>query len=359
LLINGANNTYPALQLNAYSSAAAQTGLLTFMFSRGTATAPAPPAVSDVFGFVQWNGYGAGGVATGAQIYGRAAENWSATAQGTVIGFATITPGTTNFVERMVIGRGGFVIIYVTLQVQGGRILSIGTNNPSVTCWNTTGAGYAAGIWASSANTLIFGQMDGTGTPIQQYGYFDSSNNLTVGNNINLGGQLQAASASITGSCNAGPSTIGGVVLSGTDISGVRNFNSGGTMTIGNCFPFGNNQASNGQPGQAWFQVAAYNYPNQSDPRLKDDIMIAPTGALDKVRTLPVYEFRYKGEIDNQRIHVGFNADEVEALHPHAVFTGEDEAATKAVNQPDMLALLWQAVQELSAQVDNLQAGAG
>ncbi|HEY1887137.1 MAG TPA: tail fiber domain-containing protein [Roseiarcus sp.] len=120
-------------------------------------------------------------------------------------------------------------------------------------------------------------------------------------------------------------------------------------------WPAGNNQQSCGQPGQAWFQVASFNFPNESDPRSKEDMIPAPAGALGKVKALPVHQFRYKTD-ETRREHVGFNADEVEAMHPHAVFIGEDAGKTKAINLPDMIALLWQAVQELTGEVETLKA---
>jgi hypothetical protein len=121
-------------------------------------------------------------------------------------------------------------------------------------------------------------------------------------------------------------------------------------------YPTTNNFISCGEPGSAWFQVAAYAFPNESDPRLKQDMTPAPAGALDKVQSLGVHQFRYKTD-PTRRLHVGFNANELETLHPHAVFIGKDEAGTKAINLPDMIALLWQAVQELAARVEALEAG--
>jgi hypothetical protein len=141
--------------------------------------------------------------------------------------------------------------------------------------------------------------------------------------------------------------------------SGSVGFSSAGATYLfngGNFYPAVNSGYGCGVPGNAWYQCAAYNFPNPSDPRDKEAMIPAPPGALGKIQALGVHQFRYKTDA-TKRVHIGFNADEVEALHPHAVFIGKDEAGTKAVNMPDMIALLWQAVQELTAKVAELEAG--
>lgn len=69
----------------------------------------------------------------------------------------------------------------------GGRVLSAGAgSNPSLTALDTTGGGFACGIWASYSGAggvdslLNFGQMDGTGTPTGQLGYFNISGDFTI-----------------------------------------------------------------------------------------------------------------------------------------------------------------------------------
>lgn len=114
------------------------------------------------------------------------------------------------------------------------------------------------------------------------------------------------------------------------------------------------NAISWGAPGLAWNQVAAYSFPNESDPRGKKDMTPSPAGALDKVRAIPVYNFTYATD-PTRKLVTGFDATEVQQHHPHAVMTGEDEAKTLAINLPDMIALLWQGVQELSAEVAALK----
>jgi hypothetical protein len=116
----------------------------------------------------------------------------------------------------------------------------------------------------------------------------------------------------------------------------------------GQIFPDNNNGRSCGNTtGQGWFQCAAANFPNTSDPRLKENIAPAPPGALDRVRAIPVHTFNYREGITRAQ-HTGFDATEVLAHHPNAIMPREDEDEMLAVNLPDMIALLWQAVQELS-----------
>jgi hypothetical protein len=100
--------------------------------------------------------------------------------------------------------------------------------------------------------------------------------------------------------------------------------------------------------GQAWFGVAAYTFATISDPRLKEDITPAPAGALDVVRAVAVKNFYFKNDPPEwRRRRIGFDASEVRKVFADAVIPGDDG---ESLSLSDMLALLWQAVQELAAQ---------
>jgi hypothetical protein len=133
----------------------------------------------------------------------------------------------------------------------------------------------------------------------------------------------------------------------------------------------GNNAGFCGAPGLAWNAVCAYDFAQQSDPRGKRDVAMAPPGALDKVKALDVITYRNvepppyeppKGVETSKlprpnydRHRIGFDASEIQKIYPDAASVDESGAAT-GYSLADMNALLWQAVQELSAKVAALEA---
>lgn len=131
-----------------------------------------------------------------------------------------------------------------------------------------------------------------------------------------------------------------------------------GMWTNSNIAPGSNGALDCGLISNAWSNVYSYNYPTPSDPRLKKSVQVAPPGALDVVKKVPVNRFRYDQESDTAPMHRGFMADKILAALPNeaAVVVGDDEAKTLAVNLPDMIGVMWQAIQELSAKVEALSA---
>jgi hypothetical protein len=225
--------------------------------------------------------------------------------------------------------------------------------------------------WSASSGALQF-----VGNSAQ-IGYWDYAGNLTVAGALSIGGGFNAPSATITNiaannSINCpifynnptftggitvnGGGTISGVSLSGGGISAPSGVNTGSAqITAGNVMPFANNGASCGQPGYAWFQVCSYNFPNASDPRDKKNITDAPPGALGRVNSVPVHKYHWAEEDDADPLHTGWLAPEVDAaLSQHAeavVLTAEDERQSLLLSLNEMVAVLWQAVQELSDKV--------
>jgi len=191
--------------------------------------------------------------------------------------------------------------------------------------------------WSESTGNRI---IVNAGTPVMS---------LTGTGNATFAGSVAAAGI-VTSS-----GTVGGVVMGG---GGNINATMGtvGTAAFannGNVAPIADNAFGCGIPGAAWFQVAAYNFPQQSDPRLKKDIVDAAPGALATVAAIPVRNYRWKSEADDAPLHIGWNATEVQSVlgNVGAVVAGDDEKRTLALNGNEMTALLWQAVQELSAEV--------
>lgn len=174
---------------------------------------------------------------------------------------------------------------------------------------------------------------------------------LTVNSNVNFAGGVISASGGTATITNL---TVGSGGLWSSGQTDLFSTNLHGSMSLtsnSNLIPV-NNACSCGYGGQAWSQVMSYSFPNASDPRDKKHIVQAPAGALAEVNRVPVVWYRWNSDSDDAPIHTGFLATHVaNVLGPHraAVVVGEDEAKSLALNLMDMIAILWQAVQELSA----------
>jgi hypothetical protein len=84
------------------------------------------------------------------------------------------------------------------------RLICQGTNAPSVTMYNTTaGAPAASGFWVG-AGGLNLGQMNGDGTPVTAWAYFDASGNFTLNHTLNLGGSVVQIGAAGSGPGGSG-----------------------------------------------------------------------------------------------------------------------------------------------------------
>lgn len=128
--------------------------------------------------------------------------------------------------------------------------------------------------------------------------------------------------------------------------------------------PTSNNQVSCGLAGNAWAQVASYYFNNLSDQRLKQDIARPPVGALDAVLALSPMQYRYRrpapdvGPLDllitdlsDEPLHRGFLAQDVRDVMGGDFAGWREENGIQGLNYNELLAVLWQAVQELAAEV--------
>ena len=177
----------------------------------------------------------------------------------------------------------------------------------------------------------------------------DFSGNFTIAAVLTVGGQISCAGASMPGSCNAGPSTIGGCVLSaGTFATGSGG---AGPATCGGVTLQSNNVYANSGT------VFAINFSQVSDQRLKKDI--APASAIEPaltgVNAVPVHQFHWETDDARAPLHIGWMADEVQAAFPNTDVVAAIPDGTLTVNLSQMVAILWQAVQELTAKVATLE----
>lgn len=372
----------------------------------GASTPPATPA--PVSGQLWWD-------SNGAQLYAWTGQQW-------VVAVNPPIPNTANFLPI----TGGTVT--GPLQVQGqlttttqvatgtfttsGNIVQTGTST-IVSGGNINGAGFfASGNSNFSGNLTITGGggqplwlqngsvsynfqvTPSTGNPANAF--YIQSNQFTGGWAFsllpNLGGEPQAQfnvnTVWIAG--NASPALViqnfgGGVnwglfnagnalaimPASGTgQPSGTTrylycNANIGWLQTGVSMGPENDNNAyCGGGGGGSWTSVGAYAFTQASDPRDKKDIAPAPSGALDKVKTLGVINYRTipptdadptKHMPEYDQLRTGFDATEVLKVHPDAVTMDEDGTNPRGYSLSDMNALLWQAVQELCARVEVLE----
>jgi hypothetical protein len=268
---------------------------------------------------------------------------------------------------------------------------------------NSTGTGFAAGFVATLSAT---GAIDLSGlqinTPTSSDCFINLNGNHMYGvgvkNNGNFyiydytGGGLRlgidtTGIVTLSSSLLVRPSgSIGGVGLRQGDsthagyleiisASGTRlgyiGFDNGnpcivsdtGTWISYNHFaPVGDNGTYCGFGGHAWASVASYAWATQSDRRHKTDIEDLPSNCLDLVASLKPQRFKFNnGPVeDRDKTHWGFIAQDVAAVMTkaghdfggHVVQNGEE-----AINYNELVACLWRAVQELSAEVRALKAG--
>lgn len=95
----------------------------------------------------------------------------------------------------------------------------------------------------------------------------------------------------------------------------------------------------------------------RSDKRLKTNLAKI-AGSLDKVRRLTGYEFDKAASLGSDVVHreVGLLADDVQAVLPYAVRESSDEDAIKTLSPSALIALLVEAIKELTDRVKYLES---
>ena len=127
--------------------------------ARGTQGSPTSVLNNDALLDLSANGYGATGFANinSASISMRAAENWTDTAQGSIINFSTTASGTTAPISRMTIGPQGRIGIGVF-----GAQANLEVSNAN----NASGAGMIYATTFTNAGTSLFVGRRARGTGI-------------------------------------------------------------------------------------------------------------------------------------------------------------------------------------------------
>lgn len=149
--------------------------------------------------------------------------------------------------------------------------------------------------------------------------------------------------------------TAGYLPLSGGTLTGDLNWGAGpGNWSIsnGNIGPAVDNTfwvGGSGGGNFAWANMESYAFTQVSDPRNKKDIQAAPRGALAKLKALQVITYRHKDDRDEAPLRTGFDASDIQRVHRDAAPDGTGYSLS------DMNALLWQAAQELTERVEEIE----
>jgi len=140
-----------------------------------------------------------------------------------------------------------------------------------------------------------------------------------------------------------------------------------GTVTGAWMLPTTNNTGYCGSPTQAFAQMNAYNYGTLSDASLKTYIAPLPPDCMAYVAQISPVQFKFVPpdepaddmEHVTGRTHWGFLAQDVEEATEGLDFGGvtvDPGSGIMGLDYNDLVAMLWQAVKELSTEVEALKA---
>jgi len=299
-------------------------------------------------------GKGSGSGGDYNSFYGRAAGfNIGSASSNTLIGAlsgSALTNGSSNTLIGKDAGKGqtGAAFSYNTvLGTAAATQLSTGGNNVII--------GYNSGysLATGTGNIFIGKQAGGQETGSDKL-YIENSSSTTpliygdfAADEVKINGTLYTKTLQIAdmGSYNLG--------LNGDIVPYLGS--TGG-------YDLGNNVA-----GEYWDDVVALEYITYSDRDTKEDIKAINRGLSDLMKLRPV-SYRYKKDISsNDKLRLGFIAQEVENVIPEAVVSSDvdrdpetgEKIITKGqyqgMNYDQLIPVLIKAVQEQQAQIEHLQ----
>jgi hypothetical protein len=252
-------------------------------------------------------------VAGGVTLNGGANVNGGATIDGlSVTGAAAVAGGVTC--GGLTVNGGATVS--GPLFATGNRIVVEGSNAPSLTMYNTSGA--ISGMWVGTSG-LNFGAMDGSGNPTAAWGYFGADGSLDLDFGLNVTGYAQ--------------------------LNGGARVQNGDLNVYGGAYKPG---------GGAWGDTA-------SDVRLKRNIADYPAGLSAIRRLRPVsYQFNGQGDtIADGKTYYGLVAQEVLGVMPEMVgerLTERRDPIAQPYYTLDATPLIYALVNALKEVVQRLEA---
>ena len=239
-----------------------------------------------------------------------------------------------------------------SFNINGSGSISYGiTSGGTVNC-----SGVSAGSGTISGGTISGTTISGTtisGTTISG----DTISGITISGGSISGSSLSLGSGTITcGAINATNNTMGNdanisrfkaIDAYSTDYAYGFHVTTGGSVIINGYIAAVNSDGhfvSNG---------------SYSDKRLKTKIKKVDYSALEIVNDIPIVKYEWKH--DNKQVAAGFIAQDIENIKNQEVASKlvhgfKDDSIEKSIDPNQLTAILWKAVQELSAEVKDLKA---
>jgi Chaperone of endosialidase len=238
----------------------------------------------------------------------------------------------------------------------------------------SAGNGLAGGGTSGNVTLAMSGSYSGnfTASGTVQAQYLNSTGDGNIAGFLNTGNLGVYNNAQVNGSINCNGNVTGAYVHSNGDllVDGTLRINylfgaapGSGVAFTSHLFPQVDGGVYCGLAAWAWAGVESYAYITKSDPALKRDIEPVPPGCLGLVNAITPKTYKLNLEADHDKTHWGFIAPEIGEAMQHAglefggVRTDGDAPSSLAYNE--LIAVLWGAVQELTARVKALEAADG
>lgn len=244
-----------------------------------------------------------------------------------------------------------------------GDITSISAGN-GLTGGGTSGAVSLAMSGSYSGNFTASGSVNA--------GYLNSTGDGNVTGLLNTGSLGVFNNVQVNGNINCNGNVTGSYVHSTGDVQvdGTLHINymfgaapGGGVAFTSHLFPQTDGGVYCGLAAFAWAGVESYAYFTKSDPALKRDIAPVPRGCLGLVSAIEPKTYKLNLKTDNDKTHWGFLAPEIGEAMRRAGFKFDgvrtEGDAPSALAYNELIAVLWSAVQELTARVKALEAADG
>lgn len=314
-----------------------------------------------------------------ARIHAIGQNNYSAD-----LVFSTQISGTSNpLSERMRILSNGRVVIGTTSAVAWngaqGNIFAVAGSQNTISSLQTSstsanqGCIYEAYATATTSGSPAIGSIaflreNTSTTAVRGYAAFYTNRDGNIAEKMRLAsdGHLSLNTTSDVVGGKGCKFALNQAIASGYafGIDAVRNTNDSGGILIKNGDTQGTHYAvsffntSNSIIGSIVTSNGGTSFNTSSDYRLKENV-VNLTGAIDRVKQIPVHRFNFIAEPD--KTIDGFIAHEVSNVVPEAV-TGEKDAVdadgniiSQGIDQAKLVPLLTAALQEAIAEIENLK----